>query len=399
MHRYYCSYFDRNYLIRALALIGSLQQHQPGGFTFFAVCLDEEAESILGHLQLPNVVIVPFRTIEEGDERLLATKQQRTLVEYYWTSTPTVILRVLERHPHVDILTYMDADLFFFASPELLYSELGTASALIHEHRYSPNLVHLEAVSGRFNVGLLCFRRTSAGFEILRWWRDRCLEWCYNRYEDGKFGDQLYLNDWPTRFEQVAVIKHPGAGVAPWNQDRYAYSRDAAGKPLIDRQPLIFFHFHSLTFVRPDVILPVKSMNFVFSHDILTHCFVPYLDALQRSVGEVRGVIPNFSAGLYSAPSEDECRLVLASVDARREAPETLPPHPAIRLNERWWCFPSAQMRDFLAVSIATVLAAPGVHATWGMRQLATLLKNQAISNLRTWRNYLRTQLRRSSSP
>ena len=33
------------------------------------------------------------------------------------------------------------------------------------------------------------------GLKALKWWRDRCLEWCYARIEDGKFGDQFYIED------------------------------------------------------------------------------------------------------------------------------------------------------------------------------------------------------------
>ena len=79
----------------------------------------------------------------------------------------------------------------------------------------------------------------------MNWWRERCLEWCHDRVEDGRFADQKYLDDWPTRFRSVVVLQHKGAGLAPWNVSG-SELRDEAGNVLVDNQPLIFYHFHHL---------------------------------------------------------------------------------------------------------------------------------------------------------
>lgn len=74
------------------------------------------------------------------------------------------------------------------------------------------------------------------------------MEWCYNRFEDGRFGDQKYLDDWPERFEGVHVLQHLGGGVAPWNMQQYRFEQQ--GKEIIgieletEKQfPLVFIIF------------------------------------------------------------------------------------------------------------------------------------------------------------
>ena len=124
MMRYYCTYFDRHYLSRGLALFESLQRHETAPFTLFVVCMDEITRAVLAELALPGMRLIPLHEIERRDEALLATRRSRSLVEYYWTMTPTIILRVLERHREIDLLTYLDADLFFFAPPQPIFEEL-----------------------------------------------------------------------------------------------------------------------------------------------------------------------------------------------------------------------------------------------------------------------------------
>jgi len=107
---------------------------------------------ILARLGFRNVVLIPLHEIEQGDDDLLAAKRNRSLVEYYWTLTPTIILRIIKRYPEIDILTYLDADLFFFSAPDPIFDELADGSVLIHEHRFPPSLEPL-AIHGKYNVG------------------------------------------------------------------------------------------------------------------------------------------------------------------------------------------------------------------------------------------------------
>jgi len=293
--RTYCTYFDRNYLFKAVALIDSLNRHEKGPFQFLAVCLDEISRTILNTMNLPNVVAVPIHLLEERDEPLLEAKKNRSLVEYYFTLTPTVILRLLSRYD-LEEITYVDADLYFFSSPDPIFAEFAGHSVLIHEHRFSPRHRH-RIIYGKYNVGLLCFRNDDRGLAVLKWWRDRCIAWCYARLEDGKYADQLYLDDWTERFDGVRVLENIGAGVAPWNHDQYAFSRDEAGRILVDGNPLIFYHYHALLMINPDVMVLDKFHVYAMDEEMLPLLFLPYIHALTHGIKAVKAILPDFDFG------------------------------------------------------------------------------------------------------
>jgi FkbM family methyltransferase len=256
-------------------------------------------------------------------------------VEYYWTLTATILLHLLERYPDIESLTYVDSDLMFFSSPQPVYDELGAGSILIHEHRFSEATRYLEPLSGRFNVGLMVFRNDVCAHTALRWWRDRCNEWCYNRYENGKIGDQGYLGDWPTRFPGVVVLENTAAGVAPWNHDQYALGRDADGVPTIDGRTLIFYHYHALSWLNPDRALPFKHTHYQIREDLALGLFPPYLEALRRARDLVHTVHPEADFGFE--PDQDITGRALLVRDA---AADLAPPdHVRMGANGAWTCF------------------------------------------------------------
>lgn len=310
--RYFCTLFDRNYLVRGLSLIESLNKHEPEGYVLYVVCLDELTRILLEEIRLENVVPIPLHGIEQGDLGLCEAKKNRSLVEYYWTLTPCIVLWLLKKNREIDLITYVDADMYFFSSPAPLFEEMGTSSIMIHEHRFSPNLAHLDMeMFGRYNVGMIVFRNDAVGLRVLKKWREQCLHWCYQKVEDGKFGDQLYLNDWPERYENIHVLQHVGGGVAPWNHDQYIFN-NLGNQVLVDGNPLIFYHFHSLLMFSSDIIVPVGYPQYnPVRQDVLELCVVPYVNSLVEGLSRIRKILSGFSFGLQSGTPVPSDRTVL----------------------------------------------------------------------------------------
>ncbi len=288
----FCTLFDSNYLSRGLAMIESLRG-ACGDFHLYVFPFDEKTRTILERLALPSVTLVPRKEFE-GPE-LLAVKPGRTDAEYCWTATSSAILHVLEKYG-VDHCTYIDADLYFYESPGILIDEMGEDSILITEHRYSPPHAYLAPLSGRFCVQFITFRNDERGLRALRWWRDACLEWCYARAEDGKYGDQKYLDDWPARFDGVHILEHLGGGVAPWNIQQYDVHSQGTGFRGTELATgrtfeLVFYHFH---YVRIYAEGKIDLGDFSLTPSVTSLLYRPYLRRLEMAKERVRTIDPSF---------------------------------------------------------------------------------------------------------
>ena len=222
MNYNFCTYFDVNYLSRGLALYASLRTHCPH-FRLWVLCMDSASFEALQHLRLPGIQAIQLDAFEAGDHQLLEAKKNRSQVEYYFTCTPSLPLYIFRKFPEVEMITYLDADLYFFDDPSPLFEEMGDQSIAIIGHRFPPALRSQERF-GIYNVGWLSFKRDEHAVACLQWWRKKCIEWCYDRLDNGRFADQKYLDVWPEKFQKVVVLQHHGANVAPWNLENYNLS-------------------------------------------------------------------------------------------------------------------------------------------------------------------------------
>ncbi|HKI77465.1 MAG TPA: hypothetical protein VKA26_02875 [Ignavibacteriaceae bacterium] len=287
----FCTLFDSNYLSRGLALYDSLKKSCED-FHLYIFAFDAKSENVLNKMQLKNATIIPLKDFEDKD--LLEVKPTRTIAEYCWTSTSSTILYVLENF-EVESCTYIDADMYFYSSPKPIFDELGNDSILITEHRYTP-IYDKSKKSGKYCVQFVTFKNDEKGLTALKWWRERCLEWCYNRLEDGKFGDQMYLNDWTTRFEGVHIMKHLGGGLAAWNVQQYDfYSKNGKliGREINSGQEfeVIFYHFHYLRFIKNKT---VELGRRILTENVKRTFYLPYINHLENERKKISEIDNSF---------------------------------------------------------------------------------------------------------
>lgn len=296
MRYHFCTLFDKNYLYRGLALYNSLLRHC-SNFKLWILCMDDTTYDILNKINLNKVELIPLKEFE--DRELLNIKNTRTPGEYCFTCTPSLPLYILKKNPDLDMMAYLDADLYFSSSPEPIYKEFDNNSIMVVPHGFSKNMQYLEKF-GVYNVGMLIFRNDKYGLSCLEWWRKRCIEWCFAYCDKGGFGDQGYLNDWPERFFGVHVLRHKGANTAPWNVSRYKIKK-INNQIFVDDEPLIFYHFQSLK-IYPNLKFQLYNPIYSISSNKRKLIYNPYLEELKKTIAKVKTIDPYFNYGLSQEP-------------------------------------------------------------------------------------------------
>lgn len=290
---YFCTLFDSGYLIKGLAMIRSLERYCPG-MRIHILCMDEQTKVILEDLKMPFVRCVSL--VEVETEALLKAKSDRGVAEYCWTLSSGFTWHVMTNNPDINLLTYVDADLLFYSDVQPLFDEIGDASIAIIEHRFTTRLKDRE-VNGRFCVEWDSFRRDEQGMACLSRWQDQCLDWCYYRLEDGKMGDQKYLDEWPDLYPSCHILMHPGAGIAPWNYAQYKFDKDANGSITVEGAPLIFYHFHQFQLLENGKFDRLSSF-YTSECTEPTAIYEVYETELQKCLTDIRAVVPDFKGGL-----------------------------------------------------------------------------------------------------
>lgn len=257
MMYHYCTLFNANYLTRGIAMLESLAKYATN-YHIYVLTFDDITYQVLSERAIPHTTLIALSDFEDQD--LLACKSTRSIGEYCWTCTPALIYHCITRFS-LPACTYIDADLYFFDNPNILIDEMGNHSISLTKHNYTPQYDQ-SATSGIYCVQFMTFKADTNGLEALLWWREQCIKWCFARFEDNKFGDQKYLDDWTSRFDGVYVLQNERCGIAPWNVQQYPYL-----KP-------IFYHFHNLSFIDQD---RVDLGSYALPKATIANIYAPYI--------------------------------------------------------------------------------------------------------------------------
>lgn len=257
----YCTLFDSNYLDRGLVLLDSLKAVD-SEIKVYVLCMDDICYEILDNEKGENVKLMALKDFETED--LLKVKAQRSRGEYCWTCTAVLIKYVLSRFSE-DICTYIDADMKFYSNPTVLIDEMHRNACFVQTipHRFAPDKKRLdrEKASGRNCVQFNTFTNTAEGMAILNNWIDCCMQEC----SIGSGGDQKYTDSW-TENKNVNISANIGAGVAPWNINRYVMKNqsDLVIKDIYDgtEGKIVFYHFQDLVFPKEGIARVIPFLEY-----------------------------------------------------------------------------------------------------------------------------------------
>ncbi|MBS4022849.1 MAG: hypothetical protein KGZ79_10605 [Dethiobacter sp.] len=232
-----CTLFTKDYLIQGLALYYSLKKYTPR-FRLWVLCVDNTAYNMLKRMNLADITLVRLEHIR--DERLAKIQRDRQKHEFCWTLKASFVTYLFNNNFNLDSLLYLDADLFFFKDVRAIYTEWADHSIFLTRQWLSPGW---QKKAGRYSSGLIGFKRDENGMKCLRLWRRKCLNWCYDRRENGLWGDQKYLDDWPRLFSNIKISDNKGINAGPWNINKGYEVHTEGGNIYFDNRQLICYHF------------------------------------------------------------------------------------------------------------------------------------------------------------
>ena len=276
---HFVTFFNQAYLPQGLALHSSMSRHIRN-FCLWVLCADDATFQSLAILKLENVKLLLLSALETKE--LINAKANRNTKEYIWTLSPFAPRFVFESDANINRVTYIDADIWFLKDPKYIFREFESSgkAVMITEHAYAPEF-DKSATSGPFCVQFMIFTRD--GEIVRRWWEDRCLEWCREYCEDGKYGDQRYLDDWPDRFpDLVHVLQNKELILAPWNATRFPYGN------------AVVWHFHGLRLKKTSSGFVAQSSNYPLPPPTFEYVYLPYM----KDMGVAKKILSNIGVNL-----------------------------------------------------------------------------------------------------
>ena len=289
--RSYCTIFDKNYLIQAIALFNSLK-HSTKDYCLFCLCMDIESYNLIRKFQYQNLIPIYIDNII--DNNLNDIRNNTTFGQFCWVCQPVFCEYLLKKYS-LDMIIYQESDALFFSDPEILINELEGFSSSIVPHNFDKETDN-ESSAGKYCVQFNAFSNDVYGLRVLEYWKEECFKYSKNNLT--YYPGQLCLDNWNLLFEKVKIINNIGAGVAPWNVSKFSINKIKHNFICVDNMPIVFYHFHS--FGRyPDGKFELG--RYKYDYNVIKFIYSTYYEALKTSESLMKSIDPNFNfKRLYS---------------------------------------------------------------------------------------------------
>ena len=258
------TYFDKNYLSKFLNLKKSLEKFNID-HKFYVLCLDDFVYDFFKKNLFANIEIISLDEIETKYKELRGIKNNREIIEYYFTLSP-FIPKYLNEEKKINNILYVDTDYYFFKNPDKLFFSSQDSSVTII--RQNASLKY-----GKYNVGLIffnfSFEETSS---IVNKWSEQCIKSCSDQVTNNTYADQKYLDDWFLKMKHIRVYEPEYTSLAPWDANILIEKN-------IDN--FIAFHFHALKMQQKYFTTGFHIYNKKNSNMILEKIYLPYIKNLR----------------------------------------------------------------------------------------------------------------------
>jgi len=287
----YCTIISKEYLIKGIALYDSISRYDDN-FHLWICTMDKPSDDVMKRLNLPNITVIHVSDIESRP--LLEAKKTRTTTEYCWTVKASFIKYIFQTLKWIKSIIYVDADVYLFSQADMLFQKLIRSDVLLTCHNFSQRFHNLYKQKGRFNAGIIGFKNSQKGVELLNWWEKRCIQWCYDKVTQNKFGDQKYLELIGKRKTGVYISNSITSNAAMWNIEG-ARIESLEGKIYINREKLVFFHFSSFFILNENEFDLWMWKQPELNGNVKERIYLPYVMAIKNAITLIKTQNPDIT--------------------------------------------------------------------------------------------------------
>jgi hypothetical protein len=202
----------KSYLSFARVLAQSFREHHPD-VPFFVLLADE----VDGWFDPAAEPFHLLRLSDLGIARLERFRFHYTQQPLSYAATPWLLSHLLDRG--FDSVAFFKQESLVLGDHTPAFEKLETCSIVLTPHLLAPledadrelNIL----LSGTFNIGFLGV--STKAREFLAWWQDRVFAHCRHSVAEGMHWEQRWIDLVPALFEDVCILRDPGANVGHWN--------------------------------------------------------------------------------------------------------------------------------------------------------------------------------------
>jgi hypothetical protein len=254
-----CTVSDNNYLIKGLTLYESLKESSKD-FILHYLCIDDTSFNKLIQFESETLKVCNINKLLNDDSNLLNLKN--TNYQYFCWSLASYFSNFLMKKNNESIL-YIDSDILLYDDVEVILNAIDNKDIGIFRHRQF-NL-SIDTPEGHYNVGIVYFKNSDIGKQVLNWWADAVL---FKKYPIlSTCGDQKYLDEFPRMCENIFIDGELAHG-APWQWQLYNFDNYKNDGTIIwegKKQKLIFSHFSQFNYnLENDTYLP-SSQHHIYT--------------------------------------------------------------------------------------------------------------------------------------